>query len=160
MQHDTTSAYRTMRTGQIAKALGLSVQTVRAYAREGRIPASPTPGGQYRFDLEEVRRTLTPVTGVALRPARSLVPLARATVAVGMATRTVVDERNLGEQAITGYVRESDTASEGGAAGDRPVVVRARTVASATNIKGRHRGTKRAAKVLADAPTAAFAVLR
>lgn len=51
---------RTMRSGEIGVALGLSAATVQAYARTGRIPARQTPGGQYRFDLDEVRSVLAP----------------------------------------------------------------------------------------------------
>lgn len=49
---------RTLSTGKVANALGLSNATVQGYAREGRIPANTTPGGQYRFNLDEVRATL------------------------------------------------------------------------------------------------------
>ena len=49
---------RTLSTGKVANALGLSNSTVQGYAREGRIPANTTPGGQYRFNLEEVQATL------------------------------------------------------------------------------------------------------
>jgi excisionase family DNA binding protein len=51
---------RTARSGEIAKALGLSAATIQAYAREGKIPSRSTPGGQYRFDLAEVRHALQP----------------------------------------------------------------------------------------------------
>ena len=45
---------RTERTGAIAKVLGVSPATVQSYARRGLIPCSQTPGGQYRFNSEEV----------------------------------------------------------------------------------------------------------
>ena len=51
---------RTMRTGEVAAALGLSSATIQAYARKGVIPRRVTPGGQYRFDLDEVRGVLAP----------------------------------------------------------------------------------------------------
>jgi excisionase family DNA binding protein len=50
---------RHLSTGKVARALGLSNSTVQAYAREGVVPASTTPGGQYRFNLDEVRQALS-----------------------------------------------------------------------------------------------------
>jgi DNA-binding transcriptional MerR regulator len=49
---------RTERTGATAKALGLSSATVQSYARRGLIPCSQTPGGQYRFNSDEVMEVL------------------------------------------------------------------------------------------------------
>ncbi|MEW6582324.1 MAG: helix-turn-helix domain-containing protein [Actinomycetota bacterium] len=46
----------------VAKALNVSEQTVRHYARDGLIPFVQTPGGHRRFDLDDVK--------VALRLAR------------------------------------------------------------------------------------------
>lgn len=64
MAYDLTS-------GQLAAALrdagtSLSVTTVQRYAREGRIPCRPTPGGRYRYDLQEVLAALrtTPSAGL------------------------------------------------------------------------------------------------
>lgn len=51
---------RTARSGEIAAAFGVSPATIQAYARTGRLPHSTTPGGQYRFNLDEVREILTP----------------------------------------------------------------------------------------------------
>ena len=51
---------RTARSGEIAAALGVSAATIQSYARNGRIPHSTTPGGQYRFNLDEVREVLAP----------------------------------------------------------------------------------------------------
>ncbi|WP_327411422.1 helix-turn-helix domain-containing protein (plasmid) [Streptomyces sp. NBC_01281] len=49
---------RTATTAVVAAALGLSVSSIRAYARAGRIPCRQTPGGHYRFDPEEVKTAL------------------------------------------------------------------------------------------------------
>lgn len=49
---------RRVRSGEVADVLGVAVSTVRAYARAGVIPATATPGGQYRFNLDEVRQAL------------------------------------------------------------------------------------------------------
>lgn len=51
---------RNLRSGDVAKALGLAASTVQAYARKGQIPYRLTPGRQYRFNLEEVRALLAP----------------------------------------------------------------------------------------------------
>lgn len=40
---------------QVAELLGMNVQMVRRYAREGRIPAYKLPGGRvFHFILEEI----------------------------------------------------------------------------------------------------------
>ncbi len=42
-------------TGQVAELLGMNVQMVRKYAREGRLPAYQLPGSRvYRFFYSEV----------------------------------------------------------------------------------------------------------
>jgi excisionase family DNA binding protein len=51
---------RTARSGEVAAALGVSPATIQSHARNGRIPHSTTPGGQYRFNLDEVREVLGP----------------------------------------------------------------------------------------------------
>lgn len=47
-------------TKGVAEALGLSRRTIRAYAAEGRIPFTVTPGGHRRFDVQAVRSALYP----------------------------------------------------------------------------------------------------
>lgn len=48
-----------IRTGALAKALGVSRQAVLDWIAKGIItPASRTPGGQYRWRLEDVERQL------------------------------------------------------------------------------------------------------
>jgi excisionase family DNA binding protein len=49
---------RSLRTSEVAEALGLKATTVQRYARNGAIPSDKTPGGQHRFDLQEVREAL------------------------------------------------------------------------------------------------------
>jgi excisionase family DNA binding protein len=44
--------------GQVASLAGCSADTVRAWERDGLLAARRTPGGQRRFDEEEVRRFL------------------------------------------------------------------------------------------------------
>ncbi|MEV7004124.1 helix-turn-helix domain-containing protein [Streptomyces sp. NPDC093982] len=55
-----TNEARTATTAVLAQALGLSVSTVRAYARAGRVPCRQTPGGHYRFNVDEVQQALYP----------------------------------------------------------------------------------------------------
>lgn len=46
-------------TSQVAEAVKVDPSTIRVWAIEGRIPyALKTPGGHYRFDLDEVRTAL------------------------------------------------------------------------------------------------------
>lgn len=55
-----------MLTGkQLSKELELSVSTIRAYAREGRIPFVTTPGGHRRYELTKVRASLAKPTNEA-----------------------------------------------------------------------------------------------
>lgn len=63
----------------MAAEVGLSAATIQAYAREGRIPRSVTPGGQYRYDIDEVKDVLFPqILAVSTR----LVDLSSATAPV------------------------------------------------------------------------------
>ena len=53
-----------MSSGAISRELGrrgirISAPNLQRYAREGRLPANRTPGGHYRFDLDEVLRALS-----------------------------------------------------------------------------------------------------
>lgn len=46
-------------TADVARLLGVSSGTVRRWAYSGRLtPTHRTPGGQARYDLDEVRDTL------------------------------------------------------------------------------------------------------
>lgn len=43
-------------SAELAAKLGLSTRSISRYAKEGKItPALRTPGGQYRWDLEQVK---------------------------------------------------------------------------------------------------------
>nr|WP_232292717.1 helix-turn-helix domain-containing protein [Saccharopolyspora erythraea] len=49
-------ADRLISTGELAKTLGLSRSSIARYAADGRLtPALITPGGQYRWDLDDVK---------------------------------------------------------------------------------------------------------
>jgi len=47
-----------IRIGEAAEMLGVSVETVRRWERDGRLRTDRTDGGQRRVPLEEVRRLL------------------------------------------------------------------------------------------------------
>ncbi|WP_170133094.1 MerR family DNA-binding transcriptional regulator [Arthrobacter livingstonensis] len=49
---------RSQLPGEVALALGISVDTVARYAREGLIPFAKTPKGHRRYNLAEVRDAL------------------------------------------------------------------------------------------------------
>jgi excisionase family DNA binding protein len=52
-------AGRLLTAAELAAELRVSVKTVREWARSGRIkPAAVTPGGQYRFRLDDVLEQL------------------------------------------------------------------------------------------------------
>jgi excisionase family DNA binding protein len=52
-------ADRLLTTAEIAAELRVNVKTVREWARSGRIkPTATTPGGQYRFRLDDVLEQL------------------------------------------------------------------------------------------------------
>jgi len=57
----------TLTSGQVAQKLAstgvrLSAGTIQRYARSGRIPSKSTPGGRYRYNLDEVLQSLTSVS--------------------------------------------------------------------------------------------------
>ncbi len=153
---------RTARTGEVAKALGLAVTTIRGYAREGRIPATPTPGGQYRFDPAEVWRVLHPTSPVALQaPARFVSVFASGATAVEPGSTDALSSDVLAESARSGYHRETVTGEEAAAEVAASPRVRQRAISERQRAVGeQHRATRRAAQVLVGAPVAAFSVLR
>ncbi|NIH86561.1 MerR family transcriptional regulator [Amycolatopsis granulosa] len=54
-----TAHRRTVGSGELAAELGLSRRSISRYAERGWIkPALVTPGGQYRWDVEDVRNQL------------------------------------------------------------------------------------------------------
>lgn len=68
---------RNVEAGELARALGISPDSVGRYAREGRIPFAVTPGGHRRYDIDEVRLALgvageTPSSGVFSVPSATL----------------------------------------------------------------------------------------
>jgi excisionase family DNA binding protein len=51
---------RSAEAAKVARALGVSADSIGRYAREGRIPFDTTPGGHRRFNVDEVRQALAP----------------------------------------------------------------------------------------------------
>jgi hypothetical protein len=66
--HNTEEEQAVMKSGDIAKALHVSEQTVRAYAREGVIPYVETPGGHRRYVLDDVRTALARAKKRSFKP--------------------------------------------------------------------------------------------
>jgi hypothetical protein len=52
-----------IKPNELATELGISVSTVRAYARDGLIPFTTTPKGHRRYELGAVREALAKITG-------------------------------------------------------------------------------------------------
>lgn len=67
---------RSMRAGEVARALGVRPVTVRRWAADGRIPSDRTAGGHRRFSLDEVTACIAPTPGSA----RSVAELLRSTI--------------------------------------------------------------------------------
>lgn len=59
---------RTATTQQVAAALRVTTSTVQAYSRERRIPFDVTPGGHRRYDIDEVRTSLSLGGASAMTP--------------------------------------------------------------------------------------------
>lgn len=54
-------AGRLLATAEAARALGISTRSLTRWVRQGKIvPTLQTPGGQSRFDLDELREQLKP----------------------------------------------------------------------------------------------------
>lgn len=95
----TAKVSRTHLPGEVATALGISVDTVGRYAREGLIPFDTTPKGHRRFDIDEVRETLASETTPArdrlrARPAGSSRLVAGPDVAMSPQSRLREDLRS------------------------------------------------------------------
>ena len=49
---------KTIRTKELSTLLGVTPQTIRAYASDGKIPFHTTPGGQLMFTPADVKKIL------------------------------------------------------------------------------------------------------
>lgn len=57
-RRDTASDEEFLPIGEVARAFGVTVASVRNWDRAGRIQSTRTPGGQRRFRRSEVERLL------------------------------------------------------------------------------------------------------
>ncbi len=145
---------RTLRSGEIASELGLAAVTVQGYAREGRIPATQTPGGQYRFDLDEVRSVLFPSSRVTqFHPSRLIDPAVGGSFLVrGSAESIEVDPAS--RESLTGFVREARVQRR------NKITVTVTPAPREPSFDERRAAVQRATHVFDGAPVAAFSVLK
>jgi hypothetical protein len=113
------SISRTHLPKEVATALGISVDTVGRYAREGIIPFEVTPKGHRRYDLEEVRSALaselTPTTRLrASAPTQGTRLVAGPDVSASPQSRLREDLR------ATRTMERSESSEERGVEGQKP----------------------------------------
>lgn len=89
---ETPDAQPPLPIGDVARLLGVSVETVRRWDRSGQIKSTRTPGGQRRFPVSEVNRLR------AQSPATSeeTYNVARAAEALDLSPRAVLHRINVG----------------------------------------------------------------
>jgi len=75
------------RIGEAAEALGVRVETLRRWEREGKLRTTRTAGGQRRVPAAEVARLLT-----ERRPERSIGAVSRRNAFPGVITKVVKDK--------------------------------------------------------------------
>jgi len=54
--HGPDSSQDLLRTADVAALFQVSTRTVSEWARQGRVPCMRTPGGQWRYPAEPIRR--------------------------------------------------------------------------------------------------------
>lgn len=64
---DTQTEAELVPIGDVARLMGVSVDTVRRWEKAGRITAHRTPGGQRRFPTTEIERLRNTEAGVTTR---------------------------------------------------------------------------------------------
>lgn len=113
---------RTWLPKAVAEALGVSVDTVGRYAREGLIPFATTPKGHRRFDLGEVRQALADIEGpqlTRLLPAGSTGAAASRLIAgpaVAVSASAALQEEIRATRTTASGLGSADTELETGAA--------------------------------------------
>ena len=65
---------RTTLPKEVARAVGVSVDSIGRYAREGLIPFETTPKGHRRYNVEEVQVALADLKGPSLGGLRAYAP--------------------------------------------------------------------------------------
>ncbi|MHB8186495.1 MAG: helix-turn-helix domain-containing protein [Dermatophilaceae bacterium] len=107
---------RTMFPKAAADAIGVSVDTVGRYAREGLIPFATTPKGHRRFNLDEVRAAIADLRGSQLTRLRTSAETPpRAMLIPGPAVRVSASSR------LREDVRATRTGVRGGRASEAQV---------------------------------------
>ena len=101
----------TLTSGQVALRLAdsgvcLSAATIQRYARSGRIPSKPTPGGRYRYDLAEVLRALTDLSAERSLNRRSLAG------GIGLGPESADSPASTLSRAITAHGNESQASRQ------------------------------------------------
>ena len=109
-------------SGQVAKMLAttgvhLSPTTIQRYARSGRIPSKSTPGGRYRYDLNEVLAALSNVS------AEQSLTRPVLTGGIGAGRPTADSSASTLSRAISAHVGESRASDHEGAPERIPVAV-------------------------------------
>lgn len=113
----SASVSRTHFPKEVATALGISVDSIGRYAREGIIPFEMTPKGHRRYDIEEVRDALASTLSPApTRLAPSPAPQGRKLVA-GPEVRVSPQSRLREDLRATRTVEREEIASDEGPAG-------------------------------------------
>jgi 8-oxo-dGTP pyrophosphatase MutT (NUDIX family) len=106
-----------VRSGVAAKALGVRIVTLNRWVDTGKVkPAWVTPGGQYRWDLDDLKRQVsrdegTSVTGSTDLPERPPVAAAIVTSELGV----LVGKRNDGRPPwtfIAGKIHEGESSAD------------------------------------------------
>lgn len=105
-----------MSSGALARELAwagvhLSAPTLQRYAREGRLPARKTPGGHYRFNLDEVLAALESGTSTPLpsaSPIEELLARHRGEIRAAVARHHGVGVHVFGSAARGGAGPDSD----------------------------------------------------
>ena len=69
-----TETVRTTLPKEVARSVGLSVDSIGRYAREGLIPFETTPKGHRRYNVEEVQAALADMAGPSLAGLRASAP--------------------------------------------------------------------------------------
>jgi DNA-binding transcriptional MerR regulator len=80
-----TQTARTTLPKEVARSVGLSVDSIGRYAREGLIPFETTPKGHRRYNVEEVQAALADMAGPSLDGLRASAPTRRSQLIAGPA---------------------------------------------------------------------------
>jgi len=80
-----TQTVRTTLPKEVARSIGVSVDSIGRYAREGLIPFETTPKGHRRYNVEEVQAALADMAGSSLDGLRASAPTRHSQLIAGPA---------------------------------------------------------------------------